>query len=99
MKNYRTKKQKQKRKRKVRIMKWYRGDYSRLMNKLRRKDFGKPKVKKEPKSIPAYRVMKFQAKVEKLEAGIRGLDHKSPEREKLVKKLSEIKLKLNGVSR
>jgi hypothetical protein len=94
MKNHRTEKQKQKRKRKVKIMKWYRTDYRRLMNKLRRKDFGKPKKKKENKVLKPYRVIILQGKVERLEADIRALEHKDPMRENLVKKLKELKNKL-----
>ncbi len=51
--------------------------------------------KKKSRVIKPYRIMRVQQQIDKLEAGVRGLDHKDPNRARLLKRLEE-KRKLIG---
>lgn len=53
------------------------------------------KKKKEKKKVKPYRITILQKKIERLQEGIRALDHSDPNREKLVKRLQVLKDKLN----
>lgn len=67
-----------------------------MMNQIRftKKEGDAPKAQKVPKQLKPYRITLLQGKVEKLQSGIRALDHSDPQRERLVKRLEDIKKKL-----
>lgn len=81
--------------RKVRKLSGLKNLPKKMMNQIRfTKEKGDTPKVKVPKQLKPYRITLLQGKVEKLQSGIRALDHSDPQREKLVRRLEEIKRKL-----
>lgn len=74
----------------VKGLPWYK--LASFMSNNKSKGTGK---KKAPKIVKPYRIVRVQHQIDKLEAGVRALDHKDPNRARLLKRLEE-KRKLIG---